>query len=119
MTRNTLISARSDAYTCDRATKGFRRENSQCAIVHLGGLAAIHSAAPPPVAEYDRWLSENSSERSKGTRSRFFNMTGARLRRAVVMRRQGSTLKECGAAIGLTASWMKHWLGRLPQGLAA
>lgn len=86
--------------------------------LHLGAYATVHSAAPPPVAEYDEWLAARAPKCRNGVRSRAFNMTGAKLRRAVVMRRQGETLAEAGRAIGIGGPALMDWLARLPSHLA-
>lgn len=87
-------------------------------IVHKGPNVAIRSAAPPPVAAYDEWFAERqrtSNRRGRGKTP----MTGAKLRRMVVMRRQGSTLKECGAAVGIGQVPAMEWLALLPSELGA
>lgn len=112
-------SARKDGYLCDKATRGFKRQNHHASIVHLGPMAAIRSATPPPVVEYDAWLAERAPDCRNGVRSRGFNMTGAKLRRMVVMRRQGCTGQDIGLALGITAIAANGWLRKLPEGLTA
>lgn len=79
-------------------------------IGHMGGLVAMHSKAPPPVAEYDAWLAALPNRRGG-------RITGAKLRRAVIMRRQGASLEECGLAIGFRVPGIHKWLRRLPPEL--
>lgn len=94
--------------------RGLRDQSgSSSHVYHVGPLVAMHSSAPPPVAMYEEWLETQLS----GTRPAI--ITGTKLRRMVVMRRQGSTLAECGGAVGLSDARAKRWLDALPEGLAA
>jgi hypothetical protein len=64
-----------------------------------------------PVAEYEAWLRGRN-------RNRYMNgnnqSTGAKIRRIVIMRRQGSTWKECGAAVGVSGNCAQDWVEFLP-----
>lgn len=82
----------------------------------LGTNLAMRPAQPPPVAEYDQYL-KSRNVRFSETNHRT-QITGFRLRRIVVMRRQGATWKECGAAVGLSASSAQIWTEFLPLALA-
>ena len=82
---------------------------------HLGAFLAIRSAAPPDASEYDAWLSLQLAK----TRGSTAKVTGAKLRRMVIMRRQGSTFAEIGRAVGLTSVTARNWLIALPEALAA
>lgn len=82
---------------------------------HHGGLLRMHSATPPPVEEYERWLSERLSNDRRARPK----ITGAKLRRMVVMRRQGSEMAEIGRAVGLKGAGPRKWLAMLPPELAA
>lgn len=101
------------------AVRGMHDQSGSGAhIYHKGHYATIHSSAPPPIEEYERWLSERSAgfDPLKGRRP---PIAATKLRRMVVMRRQGSSLKECGDAVGLGFSQAKVWLDLLPEGLSA
>lgn len=82
---------------------------------HQGIYVKIHSSAPPPASEYEAWLSDILS----GERRARLKIDGAKLRRMVVMARQGATQKECGAAVGLSQKRAGEWLKKLPKGLSA
>lgn len=82
---------------------------------HKGVYLRMHSAAPPPVEEYEAWLAANPVGK-KGKSP----VTGTKLRRMVVMRRNGCSLTEITRAVGMTAaSAAKRWLDLLPSGLSA
>lgn len=83
--------------------------------IHRGDLIAMHAPRAPDVAEYDAWLQLQLA----GTRGRQTTMTGRKLHRIVTMRRQGSSLKECGEAVGMTTQPIYTWLSRLPKELSA
>lgn len=65
-----------------------------------------------PVADYDAWLWSRNRFRREG------RCTGAKIRRIVIMRRQGSTWKECGEAVGITGGCAKEWVEFLPFDLS-
>jgi hypothetical protein len=88
-------------------------------IIHadkFGTDLQMRSAVPPPVAEYDEYL------RRRNLRFRSPNhgtqISGFRLRRIVVMRREGMTWKECGEAVGVSGRTAKSWVEFLPMALA-
>lgn len=86
--------------------------NSHGSIVgvsHIGKYIKIQAKKIESVQAYDDWLKKrNSFTRSKT------KCTGAKLRRIVIMRRQGSTWKECADAVGTGASSVKKWVEFLP-----
>ena len=82
-------------------------------INSLGRGIAIRNLSLPHAAEYDAFVDLQLAK----TRGRQTKMTGNKLRRAAIMRRDGKGLKECGDAIGVTASCIKDWLDRLPVSL--
>ena len=89
--------------------------NKYGSIIHadsFGTNIALRSKAPPPVAEYDAHIA--SAYRNR----RCINASGAQLRRIVIMRRNGSTWKECGEAVGVTGSAARDWVVMLPLALA-
>jgi hypothetical protein len=71
------------------------------------------------VAEYDQWLAETLGHVADGAVRSKCRVTGAQLRRAVIMRQGGQTLRDIGKAIGVSESTAKHWLDRLPPTLTA
>ncbi len=77
----------------------------------------LRSAAPPSVAEYDAWLRGRNVR--AGNSAHKTNQTGWRLRRIVIMRREGCTWKECGEAVGVKAGVARDWTEMLPRELAA
>lgn len=76
----------------------------------------MRSSMPPPVEEYDAYL------KSRNAKAKMMHhatqKTGYRLRRIVIMRRQGSTWKECGEAVGVSGNSAKEWVEFLPYELA-
>lgn len=82
----------------------------------FGTDIAITPAAPPPVSAYDEYLAR-ASNRKPLTHINQVVRTGFRLRRIVVMRRQGATWKECGEAVGVSGAVAKSWVEFLPIGL--
>ena len=82
---------------------------------HQGIYLKSHSAAPPAVDEYDAWFERQLA----GTRGRQTKLTGTKLRRMVIMRRQGETYKDIAVVAGVSACVAHDWLTRLPEGLAA
>lgn len=81
----------------------------------FGTDMAVRSKVPPPVAEYDEYL-KGRNVQFCGTNHNI-QKTGYRLRRIVVMRRNGSTWKECGDATGISAKAARSWVEMLPLGL--
>ena len=82
----------------------------------FGTNVAIRSATPPPVELYDKYLrSRNVRFQSTNHRTQ---KSGFRLRRIVIMRRAGSTWKECGDAVGISAASARDWVEFLPLELA-
>jgi len=91
--------------------------NLHTAVGHNGRRLAMQAKPIAPVADYEAWL--------RGRNYRQFSCPhhrrprdGAALRRIVIMRRQGSTWKECGEAVGVTGGCAKDWVEFLPFELA-
>ena len=81
----------------------------------FGTNLCMRSNQPPPVAEYDAYLKSRNVRfcaTNHGTQK-----TGFRLRRIVVMRRNGSSWKECGDAVGISSTAARDWVEFLPMGL--
>ena len=80
-------------------------------VHHNGRRLAMQAKPIAPVADYEAWLRGRN-------RNRYMNgnnqSTGAKIRRIVIMRRQGSTWKECGAAVGVSGNCAKEWVEFLP-----
>ena len=87
--------------------------NLRNAAPHNGKQIAMQARPVAPVADYEVWL--NSRNRFSGGGSK---CTGAKLRRIVIMRRQGSSWKECGDAVGVVGSAAKAWVEFLPLELS-
>lgn len=80
-------------------------------VHHNGRRLAMQAKPIAPVADYEAWL----RARNRNRRTHSGNQsTGAKLRRVVIMRRQGSTWKECGAAVGVSGSCAQDWVEFLP-----
>lgn len=79
----------------------------------FGTDIAMRSAAPPPVSAYDEYLAR-ATNRKPVIHINQVVRTGFRLRRIVVMRRQGATWKECGEAVGVSGPVAKSWVEFLP-----
>jgi hypothetical protein len=75
--------------------------------------------AVPSAEEYQAWLDRPSNRRrSKHLSHPYKQMTGVKLRRAAIMRRQGETWKDCANAIGLSsASSISVYFEFIPQHL--
>jgi hypothetical protein len=97
------------------AEKNRNMEGGGARTVHSGVFVAIHSAAPPPIVEYDAWLDLQLAK----TRGKQTKWTGAKLRRAVIMRRNGCSPPEIGVAVGYSSREVSNWLAKLPEGLRA
>jgi len=83
--------------------------NLRNAAPHNGKHIAMQARPVAPVADYDAWLRRRNRFNGGGSKC-----TGAKLRRIVIMRRQGSTWKECGEAVGVVGSAAKAWVEFLP-----
>lgn len=89
------------------------KESRTVTAGHGGAFIAMHNTALPPVAEFDAFVSLQLAK----TRGKQSKMTGAKLKRVSMMRRNGCTLKECGRAIGVSLTCVKDWCNRLPAAL--
>ena len=78
---------------------------------HRGNLIAMRSATPPPLEQYQQWLQANAPRGAK--------VTAQKLRRAVIMLRQGSSHKEVATAVGMCSHIIIKWVRKLPEGMAA
>jgi len=78
---------------------------------HNGSRIAIQAKSIPPLADYEKWL--RSGNCIWGVK-----ISPAKIRRIVIMRRQGSTWRECGEAVGVSGSCAKNWVEFLPLDLA-
>lgn len=78
---------------------------------HNGSRIAIQAKSIPPLADYEKWF--------RGGNCRLGGKSSpAKIRRIVIMRRQGSTWRECGVAVGATENTVKNWVEFLPLDLA-
>ena len=71
----------------------------------------------PPVAEYDLFLERSNARICEGNTT-YKQKSGQRLRRIVIMRREGCGWKECGDAIGISAETARNWCEMLPLELS-
>ncbi len=67
----------------------------------------------PPAAEYDEWLAQNRDPLGRGGKV----MTGEKLRRMMVMKRNGCSLSEIRDAVACGASTLYYWRNRLPESM--
>lgn len=81
-------------------------------VHHNGRRLAMQAKPIAPVADYEAWLQARNYRRFNGPHRRARD--GAALRRIVIMRRQGSTWKECGEALGISGDAAKNWVEFLP-----
>lgn len=73
------------------------------------------ATAPVPSAEaYQAWFNSITTQHGK----KCSDLSGKKLRRMVIMRRQGSANKAIAEAVGLHAQTVSNWLCRLPPELA-
>ena len=80
-------------------------------VPHSGRRLTVQAKPVASVADYEAWL--RNRDRNRRTQSHN-KCTGAKLRRIVIMRRQGSTWKECGEAVGVCGSVAQDWVDFLP-----
>ena len=78
---------------------------------HNGRNIAIQAKPIPPLADYKKWF-RGSNCRLGG------KISPEKIRRIVIMRRQGSSWKECGEAVGVSGCRAKDWVEFLPLDLA-
>ena len=78
---------------------------------HNGRNIAIQAKFIAPLADYEKWFWSGNC-RLNGKSS------PAKIRRIVIMRRQGSSWKECGEAVGVSGGRAKEWVEFLPLDLA-
>lgn len=81
------------------------------AVPHSGRRLTVQAKPVASVADYEAWLQARNRNRRTHSGNK---CTGAKLRRVVIMRRQGSTWKECGEAVGVTGSVAQDWVEFLP-----
>jgi len=80
-------------------------------VPHNGRRLTVQAKPVASVADYEAWLQARNRNRRTHSGSK---CTGPKLRRIVIMRRQGSTWKECGEAVGVTGSVAQDWVEFLP-----
>ena len=83
------------------------------AVPHNGKNIAIQAKPIAPVADYKKWFWSRNSWGCGGSKC-----SPEKIRRIVIMRRQGSSWKECGEAVGVGGSAAKSWVEFLPFDLA-
>jgi hypothetical protein len=95
---------------------GYSNSRGKGHLVHKGVFATVHSTEPPPVEQYEQWL----TVAPRGRRGWHTNaITPAKLRRMVYMKRNGCSYREIGESVGLEKTRISYWLKALPEGLAA
>jgi hypothetical protein len=76
-------------------------------------------SAVPSAEEYQEWLDRPTNRRRpKHLTHPYKEMTGVKLRRAAIMRRQGESWKDCATAVGLSCgSSIRAYFEFMPQHL--
>ena len=82
-------------------------------VPHSGRRLTVQAKPVASVADYEAWHRGRNSHKTGNSRC-----TGAKLRRIVIMRRQGSSWRECGEAVGVTGSCAQDWVEFLPFDLS-
>ena len=77
-------------------------------VPHEGRRIAIQAKPIAPLADYEAWFRRGNG---RGCGSKW---SVAKVRRIVIMRRQGSSWKECSEAVGVTGTVAKAWVEFLP-----
>ena len=91
---------------------GLRTQNHHCSLPTMAGFIRIASAKAPPVEEYDAWIAARASADPRGRQK----IDGAQLRRAVLMRRSGSSVADVVERFGKIAAKL---INQLPSELGA
>lgn len=108
------MSIKATALHTEKMLGGYRGERCSGGIrlVSLAHLISVQNRAIPTADEYQKWF---DGVRSPDPRAKS-PITGAKLRRAVQMVRNGCSQAEISRAIGTNAT---RWLKMLPPELAA
>ena len=81
----------------------------------------ILPTATPPAEEYEAWLNRPSNRARRGNmHDPDAGISGTKLRRVVVMRKQGESWADCARAIGFRGSsggQIKHYCEFMPEHL--
>ena len=87
----------------------------------IKGYRDVHMmpTATPPAEEYEAWLNRPSNRARRGTiHDPNAGISGAKLRRVVIMRKQGETWAGCARAIGLrSGANIKYYCEFMPEHL--
>ena len=87
----------------------------------IKGYRDVHMmpTATPPAEEYEAWLNRPSNRARRGTiHDPNAGISGAKLRRVVIMRKQGETWASCARAIGVcNGANIKHYCEFMPEHL--
>ena len=62
-----------------------------------------------PLSDFESWVRQRNNARMR--------ITAQQIRRAVIMRKQGETWKDCAAAVGSTAATLRSIIEFLPMDL--
>jgi hypothetical protein len=87
----------------------------------IKGYRDVHMmpTATPPAEEYEAWLNRPSNRARRGSiHDPNAGISGAKLRRVVIMRKQGETWAGCARAIGLrSGANIKYYCEFMPEHL--
>ena len=111
--RRSVTSLNKPNYYGSPVTKNY---GSVTHIDRFGTDLICHNLPVPPVAEYDLYLRSSNSRNYDP--ANLTGKTGQRLRRIVIMRREGYSWKECGEAIGIKEQNARGWAEMLPLELS-
>lgn len=87
------------------------RSGAAVRLGHYGAYLAMHSDAPNSVEAYEAWFQDVKSDDARAKPK----VNGAKLRRAVLMRRDGRTWDEVRRAVGCSS--INEWVSKLPDDL--
>lgn len=109
-----LRSIKRSARRSAAAIRGMRSDSgSGSHLWHRAPFIHCQNAPLPSVEQYETWFAQ---VRSADSRART-PLTGAKLRRAVIMKRGGQAAKDIGRAIGVGGCCIAKWLAKLPPEL--
>ena len=87
----------------------------------IKGYRDVHMTptATPSAEEYEAWLNRPSNQRRGRRRDPDAGISGSKLRRVVIMRKQGETWADCARAIGFRGSGgnIKYYCEFMPEHL--
>jgi hypothetical protein len=105
------VSPKADVLRVDRVVRARYVPHTDCQ--RLGFELGFRQQTAAPAADYDAWLASVFSDKGANRK-----VDGSKLRRAVIMRRNGCTIAEASRVVGICKSGLCQWLNALPPELA-